>query len=77
MRRNGTSDRNALVKSADDPIRCSRCGTIGYRGDSFCPCCGETLVQHCTACGASVLHPIARFCTRCGAALGEDERRIR
>jgi hypothetical protein len=49
-----------------DPLRCMRCGTIAYRGDLFCPCCGAGIRPHCPACGAPVRHPIAHYCTACG-----------
>ena len=45
---------------------CNGCGTACYREDQFCPNCGLELAS-CGECGASVEHPIARFCTICGA----------
>lgn len=49
-------------------MRCSSCGTES--SGNFCPSCGASLRSgDCTDCGASLV-PGARFCTRCGTAVG-------
>ncbi|MEO5930323.1 MAG: zinc ribbon domain-containing protein [Candidatus Kapaibacterium sp.] len=50
-------------------MRCTGCGTVGYQGDRYCPCCGLPLVRNCRQCGAAIAHPIANFCTACGLPL--------
>lgn len=49
--------------------RCGTCGTVGYRSDRYCPCCGSELPKACTECGAVIAHPIAFYCTACGSML--------
>ncbi len=53
-------------------VRCGGCGTIGYRSDKYCACCGTPILPRCPRCGATVTHPIAYFCTECGATLDEE-----
>lgn len=55
-------------------IRCGECGTIGYRSDRYCACCGTPLLPRCTRCGAAVVHPIAYYCTECGVGLDPTGR---
>ncbi len=51
---------------------CGACETIGYAHDRFCPCCGAEMQRRCGACGRDVDHPIANYCTGCGASLKSD-----
>lgn len=49
-------------------MKCSHCGTES--DGNFCPTCGTSLrPRDCSECGANLV-PAARFCTRCGAAVG-------
>jgi hypothetical protein len=50
-------------------IRCTSCGTVGYQTDKYCACCGNQLERSCNECGAAIMHPIAYYCTACGATL--------
>lgn len=51
---------------------CGACETIGYAHDRFCPCCGAEMQRRCAACGRDVDHPIANYCTGCGAPLKSE-----
>lgn len=51
---------------------CGGCETIGYAHDRYCPCCGAEMQRRCGACGRGVDHPIANYCTGCGAPLKCD-----
>lgn len=49
-------------------MKCSHCGTES--NGNFCPTCGTSLRPgDCPECGANLV-PAARFCTRCGSAVG-------
>ena len=49
-------------------MKCSHCGTES--DGNYCPACGTSLRPGtCQECGAKLV-PAARFCTRCGAAVG-------
>jgi hypothetical protein len=50
-------------------VRCSGCGAVTYPEDRFCACCGTAVECLCTTCGAVIPHPVAYFCSRCGARL--------
>lgn len=54
-------------------VRCPNCNAFGYDDDDFCACCGAAMGNRCAACGALVRHPVAFFCTRCGAELPATE----
>jgi hypothetical protein len=58
--------------SADmrDSPRCPACGAIGYRDDRYCACCGSAMTAVCRQCGTAREHPVANYCTHCGARLG-------
>jgi hypothetical protein len=70
---------NAGSPAVRDAPRCPACGAIGYRDDSYCPCCGSRMTTVCERCGAINQHPVANYCSRCGARLnvmresGRDE----
>jgi hypothetical protein len=54
-------------------MKCANCGTESK--GSFCPTCGAQLrASSCGECGAD-LPPGARFCTRCGTAVGAGTAR--
>jgi hypothetical protein len=67
------SEGKEAPRQPNKPSRCGRCGTIGYTSDHFCPCCGAEMIRRCGSCGAPVRHPVASYCTTCGAALDEPE----
>ena len=61
---------------------CSRCRTVGYRGERYCPHCGDPMLGatiapmslgECTYCGEEIRHPVTYYCTACGRATGKGE----
>jgi len=35
--------------------------------DTFCPYCGEQLIDSCPACGEPITTPYANYCAKCGS----------
>lgn len=54
------------------PGRCGNCGAANSSDSEFCTSCGAhlSIARKCKACGATQKELNARFCNRCGKALG-------
>jgi hypothetical protein len=54
------------------PGRCGTCGAANSVGSDFCSSCGANLRvgRNCPSCGVAQKDISARFCNRCGTALG-------
>lgn len=71
-RRRGDRDARLAERKGGVLMICGACETIGYAHDRFCPCCGAEMQRRCAACGRDVDHPIANYCTGCGAPLKSE-----
>ncbi|HEY0378910.1 MAG TPA: zinc ribbon domain-containing protein [Pyrinomonadaceae bacterium] len=59
------------------PGRCGTCGTANSAGSDYCSTCGANLRvgRTCSDCGSVQKDPKARYCNRCGKALGSGDWR--
>jgi hypothetical protein len=59
------------------PGRCGTCGAASTAGSDYCSTCGANLRvgRTCSDCGAIQKDPKARYCNRCGKALGSGDWR--
>src|SRR5215211_4262522 len=59
------------------PGRCGTCGAANGAGSDFCSTCGANLRvgRTCSDCGSVQKDPKARYCNRCGKALGSGDWR--
>lgn len=59
------------------PGRCGTCNAANSAGSDFCSTCGANMRvgRTCSACGTLQKDPKARYCNRCGKALGSGDWR--
>ena len=59
------------------PGRCGTCGSASTAGSDYCSTCGANLRvgRTCSGCGAVQRDSTARYCNRCGKALGSGDWR--
>lgn len=59
------------------PGRCGTCGSANIAGSDYCSTCGANLRvgRTCSGCGAVQKDANARYCNRCGKALGSGDWR--
>src|SRR5437763_10874331 len=59
------------------PGRCGTCGAATSAGSDYCSTCGANLRvgRTCSGCGAVQRDASARYCNRCGKALGSGDWR--
>src|ERR1044071_8141173 len=57
------------------PGRCGTCGAANSAGSDFCSTCGANLRmgRTCSSCGTVQKDMAARYCNRCGKALGSGD----
>jgi hypothetical protein len=56
------------------PGRCGTCGAASSAGSDFCSACGANMRRKgltCNSCGTTQKDSSARYCNRCGKALGK------
>ena len=57
-------------------IECKQCGTVGYKGETFCVCCGSSMNteitnRQCPHCFEEIAHSVANYCPHCGTGLNQ------
>lgn len=59
------------------PGRCGTCGAANSAGSEYCSTCGANMRtgRTCSDCGTLQKDPKARYCNRCGKALGSGDWR--
>lgn len=65
--------KEGIHGTAEVIVQCSECKALGYPNDKYCASCGHTLLRMCGQCGEPILHPVANYCTQCGAGLADEE----
>ncbi len=75
MIRSETSEaRGPEEQIRQNTVQCAGCGAFGSSKDRFCACCGDPLHRVCPSCRASIIQPVAFFCTQCGTRLTDSHK---